>query len=328
VTATLTASWSTPAARLVLPADAERDAWLDERRKGIGGSDTPVLLGESPYDKSIYGLWLDKTGQIPHDETSDAMRRGNWLEPHLARWFAEETDLQVRRCGLLASKDRDHLRTSVDRLVADGGLLEIKTHSVYADVAKQWRHGEISRSAYIQAQQQLAVTGRSHAWFVAWVDPTPQLRGPVDRDEPLIAEIIAKTDKFWLNHVLAGVEPEVDLASITDDEITLRWPTEIKGKVVESPYPAHTQLMLAERAELKARLLADKKRAEKIDLALRAMAGDAEALLVDRHPAVTFKSQLNTPSVDKALATDHPDIYERYIHRSRSRRIHIVKKKD
>jgi putative phage-type endonuclease len=328
VTATMTPSWAYPAARLVLPADAERKAWLDERRLGIGGSDTPVLLGESPYDKSLYGLWLDKTGQVGHDSASDAMRRGNWLEPHLARWFVEETGLQVRRCGLLASKERDHLRTSVDRLTADGGVLEIKTHSVYADVAKEWRYGGISRSAYIQAQQQLAVTGRSHAWFVAWMDPTPQLRGPVDRDEPLIAQIIAATDRFWLDHVVPRIAPEVDLATVTDDEIALRWPTEIKGTTVESAFPAHTQLMLAERAEVKARMREDKKRGEELDTALRVMAADAEVLLVDGRPAVTFKSQTNNPSVDKALEADHPDIYAKYIHRSSSRRIRVLKQKE
>lgn len=328
MTATITPSWAYPAARLVLPADAERQAWLDERRDGIGGSDTPLLLGESPYDKSLYGLWLDKTGQVGHDSASDAMRRGNWLEPHLATWFGEETGIQVRRCGLLVSKERDYLRTSVDRLTADGGVLEIKTHSVYADVAKEWRYGGISRSAYIQAQQQLAVTGRSHAWFVAWMDPTPELRGPVDRDEPLIAQIIAATDRFWLDHVVPCVAPPVDLQTVTDAELALRWPTEIKGTVVESPFPVATADMLAERIELKARLLADKKRGEEIDLALKALAGDAETLLVGGRPVLTLKSQRNNPSVDKALEADYPDIYAKYVTRTSSRRIRVLKQKE
>jgi len=318
--------WAYPEARLVLPVDAPEEVWLAERRKGIGGSDAPVLFGES-HGQSLYGLWLDKTGQADDTETTDAMRRGNWLEPHLADWFTEKTDIPVRRCGLLVSRHRDHLRTTPDRLCGDGGVVEIKTTGGYTEAAKEWRHGGIARHAYIQGQQQLAVTGRSHVWFVVWIDPTPQIRGPIGRDEPLIAQILERTDSFWTGNVLTGIAPEVDLATLTDEEIALRWPVEIPGTAVEARYPTHVRAMLGERAELKARIGMDNKRAKEIDTALRAMAGDAEALTIANEPVATFKSQANTPSVDPALAVDHPDIYARYVTRSTSRRIHIVKRK-
>lgn len=326
MTATLShiSKWAYPEGRLVLPADAPEHVWLAERRKGIGGSDAPALFGEAP-NQSLYGLWLDKTGRAAPTETTDAMRRGNWLEPHLADWFTEMTDIPVRRCGLLVSRHRDHLRTTPDRLSADGGVVEIKSTAFYTEAAKEWRNGGIARHAYIQGQQQLAVTGRSHVWFVVWIDPTPQIRGPIGRDEPLIAQILERADTFWTNNVLAGVAPEVDLATLTDEEIALRWPVEIPGTAVEARYPTHVRAMLNERSELKARIRKDEKRAKEIDAALRAMAGDAEALTVGGEPVATFKSQANTPSVDPALAVDHPDIYARYVTRSTSRRIHIVK---
>jgi putative phage-type endonuclease len=318
------AKWSYPDARLILPADAPREQWHAERRKGIGGSDTAALLGESPY-QSLYGLWLDKTGQADDVEQTDAMRRGNWLEPHLADWFTEKTGIAARRCGLLASRERDHLRTNPDRLTADGGLVEIKSTAYYTTTAQEWRFGGIARHAYIQGQQQLAVTGRSHVWFVIWTDPTPQIRGPVARDEQLIAEILERADKFWAVNVLGNMAPEVDLGTLTDDEIALRWPAEVAGATVEARYPSHVATMLTERAELKARISAAEKRAKDIDNSLRAMAGDAEALLIDGLPVATFKSQLNNPSVDKALAADHPDIYAKYVTRTSSRRIHVIK---
>jgi putative phage-type endonuclease len=318
--------WAYPEARLVLPADAPEHVWLAERRKGIGGSDTPTLFGES-HGQSLYGLWLDKTGQAADIEVTDAMRRGNWLESHLASWFTEKTDIAARRCGLLVSRHRDHLRTTPDRLTADGGLLEIKTTGGYTEAAKEWRGNGIARHAYIQGQQQLAVTGRSHVWFVVWIDPTPQIRGPIGRDEPLIAQILERADTFWEHNVLSGVAPDVDLATLTDEEIALRWPVEIPGTAAEVRYPMHVEAMLAERVELKARIRKDEKRGKEIDNALRAMAGDAEALTINGLPVATFKSQLNNPSVDSDLAVDHPDIYARYVTRSASRRIHIVKRK-
>ncbi|MEV4604824.1 lambda-exonuclease family protein [Amycolatopsis sp. NPDC049253] len=305
-------TWETQAAREVLPADIDRETWLAERRKGIGGSDTPVLFGESKY-QSVYGLWLDKTGQLVDEDASYAMMRGNWLEPHLADWFAEQTGLAVARAGLLASLDRDHLRTTPDRLVADGGVLEIKTHSVYADVAKEWRDGGISRAAYLQAQQQLAVTGRTHAWFVAWIDPVPHLRGPVQRDDAVIADIIDRTDRFWTEHVLTGTPPEVDLATITDDEIAVRWPTAVPGTSVEAQYPAHVEALLAERAELKAAGKTTDARLSEVEAALKVFVGDAEVLTVEGRPVLTYKT------VERAAYT---------VKASSGRRLHIPTRKD
>lgn len=312
MTISLSTAWDIPAARAVLPVDPERSIWLAERRRGLGGSDTPVLFGECKH-QSEYGLWLDKTGLTPDDELTDAMRRGNWLEPHLADWFSEQTGLEVARCGLLASTERDHLRTNPDRLVADGGNLEIKTHAVYADAAKEWRNGGISRAAYLQAQQQLAVTGRSHAWFVAFIDPTPHLRGPIPRDENLIGEIIDRADRFWHNHVVAGVPPEVDLAAITDAELALRWPTAVEGKAVEADYPAHVQALLDERVELKAHEKVADARIGEIEAALKVFIGDAEVLTIDGRPVFTYKT------VERAAYT---------VKAGSSRRIHIPAKKD
>lgn len=303
-------SWATPAARLLLPADADRAEWLAARRDGIGGSDTPALLGESEY-QSLYGLWLDKTGQADGFIGNDATRRGNWLEPRLAEWFAEETGIAVRRCGLLVSRDRDHLRTTPDRITADGGLLEIKTVGTWAKAAAEWRDG-IARHAYVQAQQQLAVTGRSHAWFVWYQDPKPQLRGPVERDEQLIAEIVDRADWFWFNHVMTGVPPAVDLATVTDDELALRWPTAVEGKTSEAEYPAHVLALLEERVELKAHAKAYDARVADIDNALKAFTGDAEVLTVDGRPVLTYRT------VERAGYEVKPTSY---------RKLHVPKQK-
>lgn len=287
---TFAAAQETPAAHQILDPDVDRDTWLAARRLGVCGSDTPVLFGDTKYDQSLYGLWLDKTGHALPEPESDVMRRGNWLEAHLADWFAEETGLAVERCGMLVSNDRDHLRTNVDRLTADGGVLEIKTHGVYTDVAKEWRNGGISRSAYLQGQQQLAVTGLDHVWFTVFIDPTPHLRGPVPRDERLIAQILDRADTFWLDHVLPKVPPAVDLATITDAELELRWPTAVEGTAVEAEYPNLVQQLLDERAELKAAAKSTKTRLDEVESALKVFIGDAEVLTVDGQPVMTYRN--------------------------------------
>jgi putative phage-type endonuclease len=317
--------WAMPDAHRVLPADAPREQWLAERRKGIGGSDIATLLGVNDYE-SEYELWLDKTGRLDGEARSEAMRRGVWLEPHLADHFAHTTGIGVRRCGLIRHRQLEQLLATPDRNSADGGCVEIKSMGSYAKVRDEWRHGGIARAAYVQGQHQLLVSGRSHIWFVAYeIDREPQIRGPVPRDEQLIGRITARVESWWRDHVLADVAPPVDLATITDEEIALRWPAAVGGSTVEAQWPAHVRALLTERAELKATESMAKARAKEIDQALRVMIGEAEALLVGDRPVVTLKSQLTNPSVDPALETDHPEIYARYVRRGSSRRIHIVK---
>lgn len=317
--------WVMPTGQLLLPADAPREQWLTERRRGIGGSDIATLLGINEY-QTEYELWLDKTCRATDEAQTGAMQRGVWLEPRLAEIFRERTGLAVRRCGLVAHRDDPRLRATPDRLAEDGGCVEIKSMATYSKVRAEWRHGGIARSAYAQAQYQLLVTGRAHAWLVAYeIDQDPIVRGPVDRDESLIARMRARVEQWWPERVDHDQAPPVDMATVTDEEIALRWPDAEPGATVQAQWPSHVRALLAERAELKTAARDAAARADEIDQALKVMVGGAEALLIGDRPVMTLKSQLSTPRVDPALETDHPDIHATYIHRGSSRRIHIVK---
>lgn len=326
----VTGRWSLPTGQLVLPADAPREQWLAERRHGIGSSDIALLMGFGHADDSEYSLWLDKTGRAGHQEQTEPMRRGNWLEPHVVDYFAGHTGLPVRRCGLVKHREAPILRATPDRLTADGGCLEVKTIGAYAKVAAEWRHdsptGGIARHAWVQGQWQLMVTGRSHIWYAAYaVDREPMVRGPIDRDEPLIERMEQKARTWWTDYVLGDTPPPVDLDTITDAECALRWPTAQPGTAVEAEYAAAVRQLLRERAELKAAEKAAKERADEIDLALKAFAGEHEALTIGGRPVVTFKNQKNNPAVSPALESDYPDIYTQYIRRGSSRRIRVLK---
>ena len=41
-------------------AMADRQAWLQERRSGLGGSDVAAIIGASPW-KTYAALWAEKT---------------------------------------------------------------------------------------------------------------------------------------------------------------------------------------------------------------------------------------------------------------------------
>ncbi len=47
------------------------EKWLEARKKGIGGSDASVVCGISRY-KSLVKLWMEKTDQLPAQESGEA----------------------------------------------------------------------------------------------------------------------------------------------------------------------------------------------------------------------------------------------------------------
>jgi len=67
-----------------------------QRKKAIGASDVPAILGLSPY-RTAYDVWLDKTGQIPDQEETDAMRRGNYLERAILDYAEDQIGEQLIR---------------------------------------------------------------------------------------------------------------------------------------------------------------------------------------------------------------------------------------
>lgn len=67
-----------------------RDLFLKERMRGIGGSDAPAILGLSAR-KTPLEVYLDKRGELPAEPDNDAMRMGRLLEPVVRQEYAERT---------------------------------------------------------------------------------------------------------------------------------------------------------------------------------------------------------------------------------------------
>ena len=118
-----------------------REDWLDERRKSIGGSDAPAIIGLNPW-ASPYTVWADKLGKLPPKEDNEAMRLGRDLEDYVARRFTEATGKKVRRENFIITNPQyPFAHANVDRMVVgeDAGF-EAKTTSVLN--LKRFKGGE------------------------------------------------------------------------------------------------------------------------------------------------------------------------------------------
>lgn len=143
----------------------DRDEWLEQRKKRIGGSDASALIGKNPW-KTKAQLWDDKVEGIRNIITSPAIEYGTKAEEHLRALFAlkhPDLDVQYEPDIILDSKLYDWMAYSPDGLLLrkDGsrGIWECKTHLVHGKADyNEWRD-RIPDAYYIQVLHGLIVTG-------------------------------------------------------------------------------------------------------------------------------------------------------------------------
>jgi putative phage-type endonuclease len=204
--ATHSSHHAAPAADLVLtsPPNASHYAiveiqqgtpeWLEWRHKGVGASDAPVVMGESPW-KTATELLREKREPARKSDQNAAMSRGTRLEPEARTRYILRTGRDVRP-ACLQSSEHEWLRASVDGITADGGLVvEIKCgDSVYRQTAQS---GCVPDCYYGQLQHILAVTGLESLDFWCYLPGRPELLVPVKRDDDYIDRLLKEEFKFW-----------------------------------------------------------------------------------------------------------------------------------
>jgi putative phage-type endonuclease len=157
----------TPTGRLILPADADRAAWLTARRSGLGSSDVAAILGISRYGNAL-SVYHDKTGALPlESDDSEPALWGRLLEENVAREWARRNRSVVWRVGLVANLERPWQMCTLDRRVLECPLsdgrekcaVEIKCRDKMK--AGQFRRG-VADDVLVQTLWQADVCGYDH----------------------------------------------------------------------------------------------------------------------------------------------------------------------
>ncbi|MEU3899799.1 YqaJ viral recombinase family protein [Streptomyces sp. NPDC045251] len=328
----------TPTARLLLPAGAPEDVWRATRQQGAGGSDVAAILGMDSYGGALR-VWLEKTGQAP--ERRDARlersaRRGHRLEGLVAEFFAEESGLTVLDSpGTLQHADHPHWLANPDRLVTSHeddapGVLECKSRTWRSAQAEGWHGDQAPDGPAIQAHWYLTVTGYRFAYVAGLIDDDLSW-WRIERDDELCAMLADAVDRFWHDHVEAGLPPAPDGSEATTELLARLW--EAREEATVEVDPVETVLLTQRRRELREQIsdLGDELTA--VENRMRALLGDAEVATVGAKPVITWRQNGNfapsrfreaepelaaqythlVPAVDlKRLAADHPLTYRKY----------------
>ena len=197
----------------------QREAWLQERRTGVGSSDAPCLVGlgyKSPAD--IYRL---KVGEDEYDPPRGRLLRGLALEGAVAAMYAEAMQCDVCAGPFTRAEGREWQVASIDRIVPDpeatapARVVEMKTTDYFGDDWGRPMSDEIPRAHWVQVQHQLGVwEGGEFADVAALAVADWEFRVYRVRFDPdFFAWLTEVERRFWFDHVQKRVPPGPDFAA-------------------------------------------------------------------------------------------------------------------
>lgn len=190
-----------------------RDAWLEARRRGIGGSDAGAVIGVNKYRSNV-DAWKEKAGLIVPEDVGDkpAVKFGKEAEQHIRALFAlehPEFSVNYHEFYMYLNDKYPFLYATLDGELTDDsgrhGILEIKTATIQnATGWSEWVDG-IPQSYYAQVLHQLAATGWDFVILFAYLR-TPYsgniarfVERRIEREDVAddITYLIAQEAEFW-----------------------------------------------------------------------------------------------------------------------------------
>jgi putative phage-type endonuclease len=134
---------------------------IADRKSGIGGSDSPIILNISPF-KSRRQLWQEKLGLVEPTEESPIMKRGHYMEDKVADMYEGITGLKTRKVlQRIIHPQHPFIFAHVDRVIEGDkrgpGILEIKCPG--SMMTRKINREGMNDYYLVQAQHYLGVTG-------------------------------------------------------------------------------------------------------------------------------------------------------------------------
>ena len=297
-----------------------REEWLRYRKQGIGGSDVAAILGISKWNSAI-SLWLDKTNQTNNPvEENEAMEWGTIMEPVIRNHFAEVTGKTVVEVhAMLQHPDYPFMIADVDGLTTDDegnpAILEIKTASEYK--RSEWEN-DIPSYYQTQVQHYLCVTGVQKAYVAVLIGGNSFKVYEVDADAEIQSMLIAVEKDFW-NKVQNMIRPEMDGSDAAKNLLDSLYHGGISEEIV-MPDEAIEYV----DAYIEACAEEDNAKAKKQEASnhIKEIMGDYDKASCLGH-SISWKPVSSERLDSKALKEAEPEIYEKYVKKSISRRFTI-----
>lgn len=181
------------------------------RRKAIGGSDVPIIMGYSSF-KTPAQLWMEKRGQLEFDDVQSPQAYwGTMLEDLVRQEFIKRNNVYVEQPDTVIHPKYNFLQGNLDGFVLnDNAVLEIKTANAFN--AHEWgQEGqEIPQRYILQIAFYCMLKNASKAYCVVLIGGQDYREYVYHRNEWLEDEILEACLKFW-DMVQSGEQPPAQL---------------------------------------------------------------------------------------------------------------------
>lgn len=285
----------------VVCSSEDRDAWLRARRTGIGASEVAAVFGESRW-KSAIELYADKIGgERTDDEATEAQFWGLRLERIIADVFAARTGRTIEWSGLmLRSKAHPWALATLDAQnwehQGDSPWpLDSKTASVFKQ--GEWYDGP-PREYYLQAQQQMLVTGAPRATLACLLGGQRLVWCDVERNDIEIRRIVHAGRLFWDKCVTARTPPAPDGSDSASHALQRIYP---EGTNACVQLGAEFETLYDELTDLKAHEKQLESRRAEIEARFKAALGTAELGFTPTGNSVSWKSRRGSIDYKRAV---------------------------
>lgn len=278
------------------------------RRKSIGSSDSPAILGLSPWGSP--GSVYDSKVHAVDPPASHAMDGGNRLEQAILDWLSEETGVKFRANQRRVWADDNLFAANCDGLSPTGPAgAEIKTDGIIGwGRPDEWGEpltDEIPVDTVIQVQHQMLCAGLEVVHVGALLHRRGFVRYVVRRDDELIGQIVEAGRRFWADHVMPKVPPD----SYTPNMEVLRRIVRTPGSEIALPDDADG--WVRDWEQMRERRLTFEKAEQEAQAQLVDLLGDAEVGVLEDGRQVCFVAEGAGRRVDiEALKRD--GLYETY----------------
>lgn len=227
-----------PEPTLVCDSNLDRDRWLEERRKGIGASDAPAILGLSPFASPL-SIAASKQGLAPdpEDQESELQRWGRFVEAPMIAAFAEETGWEAETSGKLyrsTEPGREFMMVTLDGVcrATDGphkgkiGGIECKLKIFGAD---EWEREGVPEHVRCQNQHGMGVMGWDFFVTLGLLDGYRLRWKTIDRNDELIGDVIVPAERDFWRRIQTGEPIPADLG-----------PTDASARALKRLHPRDT----------------------------------------------------------------------------------------
>ena len=217
-----------------------REAWLAQRRTGIGSSDAPAIVGCGYANQSPFTIWADKTGLTPSDSAADPelLEAGLVLQPAISELARRRTGYDIQPAGDFAFVRHPTLPwlvASPDSYIHGDprglGICELKNVGGYN--LSDWQGDEPPLAYHVQLTHQLLAAGATWGIVCGLIGGNRLAWHEVTLEQRFADALVRALAEFW-RYVETKTPPPVD-ASYATAQALLRLHPNDNGTAIALP---------------------------------------------------------------------------------------------